>query len=214
VKWTDASGLTGEGMLSSVTHVGNALLLDSATFMSAGDDTVVQREAAHLAERSATVIAAMCVFSDGPCPVAHPTAPAAPASQVLGPTGYDRLTIGMSYTDALATGDVGDRSDGAMNAALVGHPDAGLCLSKKGGLMAVFLGKGMRTAEGVRLGSSVADLEAAYPALKAYGPDSVLGGPGVFRAPASNGLWYEIDVANDRTVSTVILRQDHQTCFE
>lgn len=65
VRWTDKKGRpTGEGMLSRVTQVGNALLLDSATFMSAGDDAVVQQEAARLADRSATVIAAMCVFAD------------------------------------------------------------------------------------------------------------------------------------------------------
>ena len=80
--------------------------------------------------------------------------------------------------------------------------------------MAIFLGQDMTTAEGVRLGASVADLEAAYPDLAAYGPDSKLGGPGIFRAAASNGLWYEIDVDQQNQVSTVILRQDHQTCFE
>lgn len=60
VRWTDEHGdLTGEGMVNSATRVGNALLLDSATFGSAGSDVIVQQEAARLADRSAAVVTAM-----------------------------------------------------------------------------------------------------------------------------------------------------------
>jgi len=216
VRWIDDKGHpTGEGMISSATRVGNALLLHSETFGSAGDDSVVQYEAGRIAHSTTPVIASMCVFSANGCATTQDsTTPTTPASDVLGPTGYDRLRIGMSYADALATGEVGDRSDGAANAALAGRPDAGLCLSKKDGLMAIFLGAGMHTPEGIRIGSSTAELQAAYPGLKPYGPDSKLGRGGIFRADAGKGLWYEIDVEQTKQVSTVILRQDHQTCFE
>jgi hypothetical protein len=67
IRWTDEKGqYTGEGMISRATVVGNALLLDSATFMSAGDDAIVQQEAARLADRSTAVVASMCVFA-GDC---------------------------------------------------------------------------------------------------------------------------------------------------
>lgn len=215
VRWTDESGqLTGEGLLGSAPRVGNALLLDAATFLGAGDDTVVQHEAALLASRETGLAAAMCVFSGGPCTVAHDDTPT-PSSAVLGPTGYDRLRIGMSYADALASGDIEQAAtDGRKGLQLVGHPDAGLCLSRKDGLMAIFLGAGMSTPERIRLGSKADDLIAAYPDLRPYDPDSKVGGPGIFRADAADGTWYEIDVKRNLKVSTVILRQDHQTCFE
>jgi len=223
VRWTGKKGHpTGEGTVGSVTRVGNALLLDSATFLSAGSDEIVKQETNRLADRSAAVVASMCVFSSEPCAVAHDTSGSSaspdssrPAADVLGPTGYDQLTIGMSYDDALATGDIETAAvDGGRGLQVVGHPDAGLCLSRKDGLMAIFLGKGMQTPEGIKLGSTADDLIAAYPDLRPYGPDSKVGGPGIFRAGAGDGDWYEIDVEPTLKVSNVILRQDHQTCFE
>ncbi|MGZ6677873.1 MAG: hypothetical protein ACXVD1_11570 [Nocardioides sp.] len=71
IRWTDENGhYNGEGMISGVTQVGNALLLDSETFGSAGDDTVVQYEAGRLADRSAAVVTAMQDTYD-PVPLAH-----------------------------------------------------------------------------------------------------------------------------------------------
>jgi hypothetical protein len=216
IRWTDENGqYTGEGMISSATVVGNALLLDSATFMSAGDDAIVQQEAARVTGRSAAVVAAMCVFSAQPCDQAS-TAPSSSsdASTVLGPTGYGRLRIGMTYDEALATGEIGPATTDGGGLQIAAHPDASLCLDEKDGLMAIFLGAGMRTPEGVHHGSTVAELESAYPDLRSVGPDGHVGGPGIFRADAADGLWYEIDVNQNLKVGTVILRQDHQTCFE
>lgn len=141
-------------------------------------------------------------------PTGTPTPPA--RAGVLGPTGYGTLTIGMSHRAAMATGQV---ASGARGPHLAGHPDAGLCLSRADGLMAIFLGKGMRTSEGLRIGSSAARLRHLYPDLKPYGVTEPGHSSGIYRAPAGDGDWYEIDVDHQR-VSVVILRQDRQTCFE
>lgn len=128
----------------------------------------------------------------------------------LGPTGYGQLALGSGYKVAMATGLV---AHGSRGSHLTGHPDAGLCLNRTDGLMAIFLGKGMRTSEGLRIGDSAARLRAAYPDLRPYGVSEGIRGSGIFRADAADGDWYEIDLDHG-SVSVVILRQDHQTCFE
>ncbi|GAB4013038.1 hypothetical protein [Nocardioides ultimimeridianus] len=169
----------------------------------------------------ATTLAAATMLSGcGSTPTSAPADPPATApavtpaasthAAVLGPTGYGPLTLGMSYRDARATGQV---ADGSRGTHLAGHPDAGLCLSRADGLMAIFLGRGMRTSEGLRLGSSAARLRHLYPALTPYGVAEPGHSSGIFRAPAGAGDWYEIDV-DHRHVSVVILRRDRQTCFE
>lgn len=165
---------------------------------------------------AAVLLVALTGCGGAPTSPVTPPTHHAPRSAVLGPTGHDGLEIGMTYAEAMATGDVaeepGDPGGGPIP-HLAGHLDAGLCLSKEDGLMAIFLGRGMHTPEGLRIGSSVADLVAAYPRARPLS-DGALGQPGVFRADATPTTWYEIDVDRGRRVSTVILRQDHQTCFE
>ena len=208
----------GAGIAYVAARVGNALLIDRANLMSATDPAVRQQTVDNLLHRLAPVLASMCVFSTEPC--GHASTTTSPTSTgtvpaVLGPVGYDRLTVGMTYAEAMATGEIAElptRTNG-VRIELGDHPDAALCMSQKGGLMAIFLGAGMHTPEGIGLGSPVADLVAAYPDLKPMS-DGPVGGPGVFRAAATGKLWYEIDVNQKRQVSAVILRQDHQTCFE
>lgn len=169
----------------------------------------------------ATTLAAVTLLSGcGSSPTSAPagapdttpaiTPAASTPADALGPTGYGPLTLGMSYKLATATGQVTSDAHGTH---LAGHPDAGLCLSRTDGLMAIFLGKGMRTSEGLRIGSSAARLRHLYPDLTPYGVAEAGHSSGIFRAPAGDGDWYEIDVDHQR-VSVVILRQDHQTCFE
>ncbi|HJQ06912.1 MAG TPA: hypothetical protein VJ872_15795 [Nocardioides sp.] len=144
---------------------------------------------------------------------AHPST--ATLLSTLGPTGYGEVSIGMSYVDALATGQVTSQAvDGGHVLHLTGHPDAGLCLTRADGVMAIFAGKGMHTPEGLRIGSTAADLVKDYPKVRSIGPDGAVGDAGIFRADAHGGAWYEIDVNRQRVVTTIILRQDHQTCFE
>lgn len=58
---------TGEGFLHEAVRVGNAVLYSTSSFQSAGDPAVVEQTRELEQDRSAEVVAAMCVFAADPC---------------------------------------------------------------------------------------------------------------------------------------------------
>jgi hypothetical protein len=60
-------GLISDLTMTAVARSGNALFVESS-YGSAADDDTVAFEAERLRERSAKVLAAMCVFAEGGCP--------------------------------------------------------------------------------------------------------------------------------------------------
>lgn len=94
--------------------------------------------------------------------------PASPAGHedfpVIGPDSFGPLTLGMSADDALATGLLGEvvAEDGACSryAATFG---GNVLLSKKLGLVRVGVTSPVATPAGIHLGSTVAEVRAAYP---------------------------------------------------
>jgi hypothetical protein len=80
---------------------------------------------------------------------------------ILGPTGYGTLTLGMAYPDVMATGLLEKSSSGAW--VLKDHPEAEVCVTKAGGLMAIFADQSAVTPEGIHVGSTYAQVKAAYP---------------------------------------------------
>lgn len=57
----------GEAILHQAVRVGNAVLYSTSTFLGAGDPTVVEQTRELEQDRSAEVVAAMCVFAADPC---------------------------------------------------------------------------------------------------------------------------------------------------
>lgn len=58
---------TGEGILHQAVRVGNAVLYSTSTFLGAGDPAVVEQTRELEQDRSAGVVAAMCLFAADPC---------------------------------------------------------------------------------------------------------------------------------------------------
>jgi len=110
----------------------------------------------------------VAVIASG-CGAATTTSTTSPTTSVvptgtLGPQGYGSLKLGMSYADALSTGQLEGKPQAGW--AVKDHPDAEVCLTKAGGLMAIFGDATMATPERIHLGSTLAEVKAAYPNLK------------------------------------------------
>ncbi|MGB0190127.1 MAG: hypothetical protein ACPF9W_04050, partial [Nocardioides sp.] len=58
---------TGEGFFHQAVRVGNAVLYSTSYFQGAGDPAVVEAEQEREQDRSAEVVAQMCVFAADPC---------------------------------------------------------------------------------------------------------------------------------------------------
>lgn len=96
---------------------------------------------------------------------------AAQARTALGPYGYGSVKLGMSAKDARATGKITlKRKDMCSGWDLKAHPtgrdSVGMYISKNVGVALIFATKGMKTPEGIGLGSTKKQLKAAYPHLK------------------------------------------------
>lgn len=120
---------------------------------------------------------------------------------VFGPRAYGDLRLGMSYDDAMATGKIPasttpgglyDLGDGTQ-----------LCLSRKDGLMSIIAGNALRTPEGIRVGSTVSELKAAYPNITmTEGNGSV---------PLDSHTEWQFGISA-QLVESVELTEDDQTC--
>lgn len=101
------------------------------------------------------------------------TAATAQAAPTLGPHGYGSVKLGMTTKQAVATGKVvkklpgGDGCSGWDLKEFRTPKDAvGVYISPRVGLAAIFASKGMKTPEGIRLGSTAKQVKAAYPKIK------------------------------------------------
>ena len=144
---------------------------------------------------------------------------------MLGPTGYGALSLGMTKAEAQATGlttgitTSGKGNCGAGDGYLAGTPtpsDVALpgrlyFSATTDRLVAIHAFRDVTTPQGIRLGSSYAQLHAAYPTWRAIGPDSTYGRGGV-AVPGNPHAHYRI-VANGKVVVELSLDSDAQDCY-
>lgn len=137
-------------------------------------------------------------------PTTRPSSPSAgrttvrpqPAAAVLGPTGYGKLRLGMTFDEAKATGMLAGADNAPVECTTYrlteGAANIGsVTISPTGGLV-VFTAAGARTPEKVGTGSTVADLRNAYPDLTA--------GAGNYSAATGSGDHYTFYVNSADTV--------------
>jgi hypothetical protein len=155
-----------------------------------------------------------------------PVSPSAVALPVLGPNGYGTLKIGMTKAQARATGLV--TGVGSSNAGKCGGPGDGFLTgapstadtsvtgrlffsARTDKLVAIYAIPGVKTPEGIALGSSYEQLHAAYPSWSAIGEDPTDGRRSV-DIPGYPHNAYRI-VVRDHKVTELSLDAE-QDCYE
>ncbi|MEU4328496.1 hypothetical protein [Nonomuraea dietziae] len=138
---------------------------------------------------------------------AHPT---------LGPYGYGKVKLGMSAKKAKATGKVVLKWPAGLGACSgwdhKAHPtkksQVGLYISKKVGVAVIFAPKGVKTPEGIGIGSTMKQVKKAYPRLR-YVMDT--GRPYV-SVPGNSKAYYEFFPEKGGIVAGVALGSSTQNC--
>ncbi|MFF3671794.1 hypothetical protein [Microtetraspora malaysiensis] len=132
-------------------------------------------------------------------------ASAATAGGTFGPFGYGGVQLGMTLKQAEATNKIvktpyrGYTCSGwALKAHPPGRDSVGLYISKKLGVAAIFAPKGVKTPEGIGIGSTMKQVRKAYPQLDTTGNYPVAAVPGnpkaMFAFLSNHGKVYEMSL--------------------
>ena len=139
------------------------------------------------------------------------TKTSAPATKlVLGPLGYGAIRLGMTKEQVLATGMVTafEAGPGCATAEVRGAPKGGwVMLSPKLGVTAIDAWDGLETKEGIRIGTSSAEMRRTYPTWSEFE------GRGYAKVPGNDKAVYRIAVLNNK-VTEVTLQLVNQDCYE
>ncbi|MEU7830532.1 hypothetical protein [Nonomuraea sp. NPDC049129] len=131
----------------------------------------------------------------------------------LGPYGYGNLKLGMTASKARATGRIVHKAVGDsarctgwdLKENPYGEYRVGVYVSKKRGVSMIVAPPGLKTPQGIGLGSSNAQLKAAYPGLR-RGP----GGYPTATVPGNKKAFYMFYVSHNKVadMSLVLATQD------
>jgi hypothetical protein len=144
-----------------------------------------------------------------------------PAGPVLGPNGFKTLKLGMSAEDATATGLIKPWRDGGtdhctkLSSLKAGSGEHGqVYFSPSLGLEIIDAYPGVRTPEGVKIGTSHAAMLKAYPGWEnAEEEDSHAEGRGYVTVPGNSKATYRI-LTQAGKVAEITLQYKNQDCYE
>lgn len=132
------------------------------------------------------------------------------AVPVLGHDRFGNLRLGVDHDQAVASGELVAKPDqaerGCYGYDLKIHPtpendlDAVVRIGPKSGVYSIAAVPGVRTPEGIALGSPVAEVVRAYPEAKKHGSAYLV------TLDAKVDHWYAIGVADGRQVTSLFLR--------
>jgi hypothetical protein len=136
---------------------------------------------------------------------------------VLGSDGFGAVKLGMTASRAQATHLVGAASlapgQTCPTARLLAAPSGGmpsLFFSPTLGLVAIYAYPGITTPTGIKIGSSFADLQRAYPTWRGLQGNE---GVGYVPAPGSTTSEYRIAVSNGHVIELAI-QLNNEDCYE
>ncbi len=138
----------------------------------------------------------------------------AQAKPTLGPYGYGAVKLGMTVKQARATGDVVQKAPGGGGCSgwdLKKHAtpknSVGVYISPRVGVAAIYAAKGMKTPQGITIGSTTKQLKAAYPRIK-----KDFHGFYVITVPGNKKAYYNFTVTRGK-VSEYGMALHAQDCF-
>ena len=207
-----AVGLT----ITHVIRLGRAVFFDTvANEGGAGQnrDAEIQNQLDAMTSASAQPVSRMCAFTEAGC--GDGDAPIeALVFGTLGPEGFRGVELGMTLDEALAAGADVRTVDATAICRAVNirreASDTGLdaALSEARGVAGIFAKPGIKTPEGIGYGSTLAEVEAAYPGTDTTGEYTVLS-----PVPGYDDRRYATMYDEKDRVVDLILELDNQDCY-
>jgi len=182
-----------------LARVGNAILVTQAGGEFGG--TAQALAEADDTERTVALglVASMCPFATGGCN---------PGEKSLGTDGFGLLRIGMPAQDVVGNPDVptfdGDTGGACRSGTVRGGGT--FTVSKKLGLVAIWLGGDMVTPEQISADATEREVKAAYP-------NGHTDRHGYWVVPLGNSVQYEFGFNRNGTQSEGLLMRTDQDCF-
>ncbi|WP_175598315.1 hypothetical protein [Nonomuraea rhodomycinica] len=160
---------------------------------------------------AAPAAAALAAAAPAPAAAAAPAPAVAAAPGSFGPYGYGGVKLGMTAQQAKATGKIvlkwRDYCSGwDYKARPTPRDEVSLYISKKLGVAVVFAPRGARTPEGIAVGSTLHQVQKAYPKVK----KEISGYYAT--VPGNRKAYYYFGVDQRNKVQTLVIGRYGQDC--